>query len=177
MKLRFKVDQGEALRQGVDAPTSVVTIEINPKTLTQAERNLLADRMDGIDVFSLYRNPFHNMGGPKTKRSATHIVADSAQFQALMAAVKADEAQVQAEPDNTIIVGKDGKVVHGHEHLQRIKDTGVAEKLKVIFGWSQEPSGNKAPKQPETAEEAPLWEAFPHVTPKMARKILNLKQT
>jgi hypothetical protein len=94
-----------------------------------------------------------------------------------MAAVKADEAQVQAEPDNTLIVNNDGKVIYGHEHLQRIKDTGVAEKLKVIFGWSQEPGGNKAPKQHETAEEAPLFEGFPYVTPRMARKLLKLKQT
>ena len=53
MKLQFKLDQAEALRQGVDASTSVVAIEINPQTLTQEERNLLADRMDGINVREL----------------------------------------------------------------------------------------------------------------------------
>jgi hypothetical protein len=177
MQLRFKVDQGEALRQGVDAPTSVVTIEINPKALTQEERNLLADRMDGIDVFRLYRNPFSNIGGPKTKRSVTHIIADAARFEALMAAVKIDEAQVQAEPENTIIVGSNGKIMSGSEHLQRIVDTGVAEKLKVIFGWPSDADQKNSLKQSKRAEDAPIFEGFPLVKPKMARQILAMEHS
>ena len=91
MKLRFKVDQGEALRQGVDAPTSIVTLEINPKKLAQEERNLLADRMDGIDVRELYRVA----GGFPIERREKHITATLATFDALMVALRANEAKVQ----------------------------------------------------------------------------------
>jgi hypothetical protein len=104
MKLRFKVDQGEALRQGVDAPTSVVTIEINPKTLTQQERNLLADRMEGIDVRELFALPVASSSpdrpGKGNKASAIargkHITATLGTFKALMDAVRKNEEEVQA---------------------------------------------------------------------------------
>lgn len=93
MKLRFKVDQAEALRQGIDAPTSVVTIEIDPKTLTHEERNLLADRMDGIDVRDLT-----TWGGTRAPgHSEKHSTATQATFDALMVAVRANEDRVQAE--------------------------------------------------------------------------------
>ena len=93
MKLRFKVNQGEALRQGVDAPTSVVTIEVNPKQLTQEERNILADRMDGIDVRQRGLNYFSHDVEIKTD----HITANLATLEALMAAVRANEAQCQRQ--------------------------------------------------------------------------------
>lgn len=99
MKLRFKVDQGEALRQGVDAPTSVVTIEVDPKTLTQEERTVLADRMDGIDVRELYlHSPAttgHPTQAPTVKRNLSHITATLPTFQALMAAIRANEEKVR----------------------------------------------------------------------------------
>jgi hypothetical protein len=50
MKLRFEVDQAEAFRQGIDVPKSIVTIEVNPAELSQERRNLIADRLNGIDV-------------------------------------------------------------------------------------------------------------------------------
>jgi len=50
MKLRFEVDQAEAFRQGIDVPKSIVTIEVNPAELSPERRNLIADRLNGIDV-------------------------------------------------------------------------------------------------------------------------------
>lgn len=103
MKLRFKIDQAEALRQGIDAPTSVVTIEVDPHKLTQEERALLADRMDGIDLRELYR-PFHFecLLPPSERgkvhepvRSDRHITADRATLAALMVAVRENEEQVR----------------------------------------------------------------------------------
>jgi hypothetical protein len=91
MKLRFRVNQGEALRQGVDAPTSVVTIQVNPKQLTQEERNLLADRMNGIDV----RQLGCTMHGKEVYVSTDHITSNLATFEALMAAVRANEQKVR----------------------------------------------------------------------------------
>lgn len=53
MKLRFQVDQAECLRNGIDCPKSIVMLEINPAELAQPQRDLLADRLDGIDVCEL----------------------------------------------------------------------------------------------------------------------------
>jgi hypothetical protein len=91
MKLRFKLDQAEALRQGVDAPTSVVTIEIDPKKLSQEDRNLLADRMDGIDV----RQRLWSYACKESYVSTDHITANLATFEALMTAVHANEQKVR----------------------------------------------------------------------------------
>lgn len=118
MKLRFKIDQAEALRQGVDAPTSVVTIEIDPKKLTQEERKLLADRMDGIDLRELYRPPyFHSLLTPPEEgkineviRRSMHITADLATFEALMVAVRANEEKVRpASQPEVHVSGQEGQ--------------------------------------------------------------------
>ena len=93
MQLQFKLNQAEALRQGVDAPTSVVTIEINPKTLTQEERKLLADRMDGINVREL--TTWGGLSAPG--HSEKHITATLATFDGLMVAVRANEAKSSSE--------------------------------------------------------------------------------
>lgn len=50
MKLRFEVDQAACFRRGIDAPTSIVHIEVDPALLTEEARGLIADRMRGIDV-------------------------------------------------------------------------------------------------------------------------------
>jgi len=111
MKLRFKIDQAEALRQGIDAPTSVVTIEVDPQKLTQEERKLLADRMDGIDLRELCQPPYIHSSFTnreegkvnKVIRDSTHITARKATFKALMDAVRSNEEKVrptsQPKPD------------------------------------------------------------------------------
>ena len=93
MRLRFKVDQGEALGQGHDAPTSIATIEIDPSKLNQEERNALADRMDGIDVRELRRSTHDTL-----QRSERHITATLPTFDALVVAVRANEGKVQLAP-------------------------------------------------------------------------------
>lgn len=51
MKLTINVDQLACLRAGVDAPSSTVVLEMDPATLTQPERDLLARRLlDGHRV-------------------------------------------------------------------------------------------------------------------------------
>lgn len=45
MKILFPVAQAECLRKGIDAPTSTVTIEIDPATLTERERATLASKL------------------------------------------------------------------------------------------------------------------------------------
>ena len=106
MKLRFQVDQAEAFRQGVDVPKSIVTVEVNPADLPQEERDLLADRMDGIDIYPL------NLGedwipGPsggtvvkKTgipKRGSSQILAGLPTYDALIKAVCENQAELENE--------------------------------------------------------------------------------
>ena len=99
MKIRFEVDQAEAFRQGIDCPKSIVTLDVNPSTLNQEQRSLLADALSGIDVVRRY---FYDgeviKGHPMKELLAAHvdperIVASAPALEALMAAVQR-EAQV-----------------------------------------------------------------------------------
>jgi hypothetical protein len=106
MKLRFKVDQAECLRAGIDCPKSIVTVEVDPAKLTQEQRNLLADRLAGIDVCQLWNS---DKGTEKLFTSITTdeveagkfakpvlIVARRPTFDGLMDAVKENQAGVHA---------------------------------------------------------------------------------
>lgn len=53
MKLRFEIDQAECFRAGINAPNSIVTIEVDPAKVEQADRWLIADHLKGIDVMGL----------------------------------------------------------------------------------------------------------------------------
>jgi hypothetical protein len=45
MKIVCSVDQAECLRHGVDAPSSTVKIEVDPKSLSEELRNFVADEL------------------------------------------------------------------------------------------------------------------------------------
>jgi len=47
------VNQAECLRRGIDAPKSIVTIEVIPAEIPPELRELIAKRMSGIDVCEL----------------------------------------------------------------------------------------------------------------------------
>jgi len=89
MKLRFDVDQAEAFRRGIDCPKSIVTVDVNPAELSQEDRNLIADRLDGIDVCQMWHSDKgcvkeYDNGKPK------RVVASEPTFAALMEAIRAD---------------------------------------------------------------------------------------
>jgi hypothetical protein len=49
VKILCAVNQAECLRHGVDAPSSTVKIEVDPKSLTQEQRDFVADELyDGL---------------------------------------------------------------------------------------------------------------------------------
>ena len=49
MKILCDVDQVECLRHGVDAPSSTIKIEVDPKSLTEEQRNFVASQLyDGL---------------------------------------------------------------------------------------------------------------------------------
>jgi hypothetical protein len=57
VKLLCDVDQAECLRFGVDAPSSTVKIDVDPESLTEEQRNFVADNLyDGL------RFPSHKNG-------------------------------------------------------------------------------------------------------------------
>lgn len=96
MKLRFEVDQAEAFRQGIDVPKSIVTIEVNPAELSQEQRNLIADRLDGIDVCQLARVLDGVLDGkPLRDRKLFRIMAKLPTFESLMEAVTKDEQDTE----------------------------------------------------------------------------------
>ncbi len=53
MILRYRVNQAGCFRAGIDCPRSIQTLEVDPSRLPQGERDLIADRLDGIDVLEL----------------------------------------------------------------------------------------------------------------------------
>jgi hypothetical protein len=98
MVLRFEVDQAEAFRLGVDVPKSTNHLEVDPSKLTQVDRNLIADRLDGIDVCEL------NERGQKMQEPASRadgncipmrITAKLPTLEALMEAIRENEKEVQ----------------------------------------------------------------------------------
>src|SRR5689334_21765016 len=95
MRIRFEVDQAESFRMGIHARTSVVSIDVNPRNLSEAHRNMIADRLDGIDVVKLdYKNSqivklYDGDGGP------VRIKAKVPTWEAFMDAVAANAASIQ----------------------------------------------------------------------------------
>jgi hypothetical protein len=89
MKLRFEVDQAECFRKGIDCPKSIVTIEVDPADIPQDDRNLIADRLVGIDVCQLWNS---DKGTEKLltseERQPVRIVAAAPDYAALIAAVR-----------------------------------------------------------------------------------------
>jgi len=102
MKLRFEVDQAEAFRRGLDCPKSIVSIEIDPATLPQETRNLLANRMQGIDVLQLFYvdgeilkgHPFKEL--LQTAAEPQRIRTTAPTFEELVIAVRENELTIES---------------------------------------------------------------------------------
>lgn len=86
MKLRFEVDQAECFRAGIDCPKSIITIEVDPKAISQEERDLIADRLIGIDVCRL----------PRTDDDTKHrVIAKTPTWEGLMDAIRENQKEVK----------------------------------------------------------------------------------
>ena len=107
MKLRFAVNQAEALRRGIDCPRSTATVEVDPAKLTPEQRNLIADRLVGIDVCELLVSdegihkavthvPWED--GQSGKRpKPIHVEANGPTFEDLMKAIELDQKELEDE--------------------------------------------------------------------------------
>lgn len=97
MKLRFAVNQGEALRKGIDCPSSRATIDVDPSKLSEEERQLIADRMwpGGIEVFQLRYDPTAKQLY-RYRELAFMILAEAPSFPGLIEAIRKNEAEINA---------------------------------------------------------------------------------
>ena len=110
MKLRFEVDQAACLRAGIDCPKSIVTVEVDPAKLPQDDRDVLADRLDGIDVCQLHFNEathqiekkhwttgnFHTVDNmPFEEVKPKRIIAKAPTLEGLLVAAHDNETEVQ----------------------------------------------------------------------------------
>jgi hypothetical protein len=106
MKLRFEVNQAEAFRRGVDCPKSIVTVEVDPAEVDAKTRELIAKRMDGIDVCQMKGDGTGTARhlSPQGLLQPRRITAALPTFDELILAVKQDESQlsIMAKPAATV---------------------------------------------------------------------------
>src|SRR4051812_21763379 len=102
MKLRFEVDQADSFRRGIERPKSIVSIDVNPADVPEKDRNLIADRLEGIDVLEQFFYDGEIIKGFRIKELSRlkiepqRIVANGVTLEALMQAVKINENQIAA---------------------------------------------------------------------------------
>ena len=109
MKLRFKVNQAECFRRGINCDKSIVSVDVDPSSLSADIRGLIADRLDGIDLCRLVNDP--RAGGlvkscdrakdkdgfPVGDYKPVLIEANEPTFEALVEAIKANDAAVRSK--------------------------------------------------------------------------------
>jgi len=96
MKLRFNVDQGACLRAGLDHSGPTAVIDVNPAQIKLDVRNLIADRLIGIDVCQLWNSDKGTNKSVDPSGNPVRVVADSPTFEGLVKAVLKDAQIVQA---------------------------------------------------------------------------------
>jgi hypothetical protein len=94
VKVRFELDQADALRRGVDIKERIVTVNFDPASIPAETRNLIADRLDGERVRPLRRRPGPNPSIDRDEKK--HIRAKAATLEALIEAIKENDAEVRA---------------------------------------------------------------------------------
>jgi len=98
MVLRFEVNQAEAFRRGVNVPKSTCHLEVDPASLSQDDRDLIADRLVGIDICYLDQNG-NKTFAPKNDwerntgnhSEPTRILANLPTYEALMEAIREND--------------------------------------------------------------------------------------
>jgi|SRR5579859_7756334 len=108
MKLRFEIDQAACFRKGIDAPKSIVTIEVDPSELPLDQREMIADRLNGIDVCTIDVSDVHvrcqgasftysAIPGKKPRFfvSSHRIKAETPTLEALLSALRTDDKRIR----------------------------------------------------------------------------------
>jgi hypothetical protein len=105
IKLRFKIKQSERVDGGACEHT-IVTVDVDLSTLSKESRNLIADRLVGIDVVDLYScrkgteksfvyNNATKNNGMVQMLAPDYVRADQPTFEALMQAVRENQKEVE----------------------------------------------------------------------------------
>lgn len=89
MNLRFEIDQAECFRRGINTPKSIVTIDVDPANLDPTERGMIADRLNGIDVYKLALD-----GIGQRYNSLLRIKANTPDYAGLIEAIWANESEL-----------------------------------------------------------------------------------
>jgi hypothetical protein len=92
MKLRFDIDVRNLIRQGVDAPKTPVTIEVNPAVLSPEDRDLIASSL-GENSIDLYRHFRADDGYPTLrdgKGKLRRIFASKPTLESVLEALRED---------------------------------------------------------------------------------------
>ena len=108
MKLRFAINQPGCLIEGIGAPKSIATVEVNPAKLSKGDCRLIADRLSGINVCRIEVHADlngvsrlgwgHTMSGDSKFircKGQDLIVAEMPDFDSLMRAIRDNEAEVE----------------------------------------------------------------------------------
>ncbi len=132
MTLRFEVNQAEAFRRGVNVPKSTCHLDVDPSKLPATERNLIAIRLEGIDVCQLdesgrkVRRSPHDTPGIDARDETgdmVRIVANLPTFEALMEAVKENQKHVMLQFTVKPLHDRDWNGIH---------DAQIDDKMTVI---------------------------------------------
>ncbi len=100
MTLRFEVNQAEAFRQGVNVEKSTNHLDVNPVELSQEERNLIADRLAGIDVCKLkveYDGTVVKEHRRFEEDVSHRIAAKLPTYEGLIEAIRQNQAEVEQD--------------------------------------------------------------------------------
>lgn len=97
-KIKFAVDQAAIFRKGISYDKSTVTIEVDPSSLSQGHRDMIADRLEGIQVVELVshsdaieKNWYSNRPDPVL------IEADGIDQAAIIAAMERNQAELRSK--------------------------------------------------------------------------------
>lgn len=97
MKLKFNINQAESFRLGIDAPKSHAMIEVDPTTLHEDHRKLIAERMHGILVCFGRWEGDKIVPKMKSKVEGDRIVCVLATFEDLMKYIRVDQERLDQE--------------------------------------------------------------------------------
>ncbi|MGO8701671.1 MAG: hypothetical protein ACLQVY_28645 [Limisphaerales bacterium] len=132
MTLRFEVNQAEAFRRGINVPKSTCHLDVDPTKLSPTERNLIAMRLEGIDVCQLdesgrkmRRNPQNGqiLHADDETGDLLRVVADLPTLDALLESVKENQKYVMLQFTVKPLHDSDWSGIH---------DAQVDDKVTVI---------------------------------------------
>lgn len=145
MKLRFAVNQAAALRDGYNAPSSTVDLDIDPVKLSQPDRAMLAEHLHaGISVVAKNNTAFGECEAylPSNPTPSDLVVADAPTLEALLSATRANDAKVAAvHADGMAVMAEKEKKEAAKRAEQealcaRVSAEIVAQGLAYPFGFS-----------------------------------------